>query len=62
LVDAASIVKADHERYKEGRVGLRTFKTHARYRNLKVTDPAGKVLFEGLPELPAKVVDWIPDS
>ena len=62
LVDGVSIVKVDHERYKSGRVGLRTFKTQARYRNLKVTDPAGKVLFEGLPELPARAVDWIPDS
>jgi serine/threonine protein kinase len=62
LVDGATVVKKDHDRYKDGRVGLRTFKTHARFRNLKVTDPTGKVLFEGLLELPAKVVDWIPDS
>jgi WD40 repeat protein/tetratricopeptide (TPR) repeat protein len=36
-----------------GQVGLRTFGTAGRFRNIKVTDPKGKVLFEGLPELPA---------
>jgi hypothetical protein len=35
-----------------GQVGLRTVGTAARFRNLKLTDPAGKVLFEGLPPLP----------
>jgi hypothetical protein len=35
-----------------GQVGLRTVGTAARFRNIKVTDPAGKVLFEGLPTLP----------
>jgi WD40 repeat protein/predicted Zn-dependent protease len=34
-----------------GQVGLRTVGTAARFRKLKVTDPAGKVLFEGLPTL-----------
>jgi len=62
FVDGASVAKVEHDRYKDGRVGLRTYKTQARFRNLKVTDPAGKVLFEGLPDLPAKVVDWIVDS
>jgi hypothetical protein len=36
-----------------GQVGMRTVKTAARFRNIKVTDPAGKVLFEGLPPLSA---------
>jgi serine/threonine protein kinase len=62
FVDGASVAKVEHNRYKDGRVGLRTYKTQARFRNLKVTDPSGKVLFEGLPEMPAKVVDWIVDS
>jgi hypothetical protein len=35
-----------------GQVGLRTVGTAARFRSLKVTDQAGKVLFEGLPPLP----------
>ena len=61
-MDGVSVVKVEHARYKDGRVGLRTFKTQARFRNLKVTDPAGKVLFEGVPDLPATTVDWLPDS
>jgi hypothetical protein len=56
------VFKVDHERHTAGRVGLRTFNTQARFRNLKVTDPDGKTLFEGLPELPARIVDWIPSS
>ena len=36
----------------KGRVGVRTVGATARFRNFKVTDPAGKVLFEGLPPLP----------
>ena len=62
FVDGVSVVKLDHDRHKAGRVGLRTFKTQVRFRNLKVTDPTGKVLFEGLPDLPAKTVDWLLDS
>jgi hypothetical protein len=34
-----------------GGVGLRTYQTAARFRNVKVTGPADKVLFEGLPPL-----------
>jgi serine/threonine protein kinase len=34
-----------------GRVGLRTWASTYRFRNLKVTDPAGNVLLEGLPDL-----------
>jgi hypothetical protein len=34
-------------------VGLRIWQTAARFRNIKVTDPQGKLLFEGLPPVPA---------
>jgi hypothetical protein len=34
-----------------GCVGLRTWGGHYRFRNIKVTDPEGKVLLEGLPDL-----------
>ena len=34
-----------------GCVGLRTWNSYYRFRNIKVTDPHGKVLLEGLPEL-----------
>ena len=39
-------------RFSDGRLQLRTWSTTARFRNIKVTDPAGKVLFEGMPDLP----------
>jgi hypothetical protein len=37
-----------------GLVGLMTWDAPFRFRNIKVTDPAGKVLLEGLPDLPPK--------
>jgi hypothetical protein len=36
-----------------GKVGLRTHDSSARFRRLKVTDPAGKVLLDTLPAVPA---------
>ncbi len=38
--------------YPRGRVGLRTWDAAARFRDLRVTDPAGAVLWEGPPDLP----------
>ena len=35
--------------FDRGGVGLRTSQSSARFRNIKVTDPRGQVLFEGLP-------------
>jgi serine/threonine protein kinase len=40
--------------HSTGRVGLRTWNSVYRFRNIKVTDPAGKVLLEGLPVLTGK--------
>jgi hypothetical protein len=34
-----------------GAMGLRSFWTVYRFRNIKVTDAAGRVLLEGLPDL-----------
>jgi serine/threonine protein kinase/formylglycine-generating enzyme required for sulfatase activity len=39
-------------RFTHGRICLFTNKAAARFRRIKVSDPQGKVLFEGLPELP----------
>ena len=39
-------------RFTHGRIGLYTWDAAARFRRIKVSDPQGKVLFEGLPELP----------
>ena len=36
----------------EGRIGIGTADTAARFRNIRVTSPDGKVLFEGVPALP----------
>ena len=43
----------------EGGVGVRSWRTVAKFRNFRVTDPDGKLLFEGMPELPATTVPWI---
>ena len=43
----------------EGGVGVRSWRTATKFRNFRVTDPNGKLLFEGLPELPATTVPWI---
>jgi eukaryotic-like serine/threonine-protein kinase len=40
----------DHLR---GAVGFRTWETKVRFRNIRVTAPDGKVLWEGVPELDA---------
>jgi serine/threonine protein kinase len=42
------------ETHATGRVGLRTWNSVYRFRNIKVTDPSGKVLLEGLPDLTSK--------
>jgi hypothetical protein len=48
-----------NDRHPRGRVGLRTWAGVVRFRNIKVTSPDGKVLWEGLPDLPdtARVKD-----
>src|SRR5262249_50420749 len=37
--------------HSNGRVGLRTWNSYYRFRNIKVTRPDGTVLLEGLPDL-----------
>jgi alpha-N-arabinofuranosidase len=44
----------DANAHLTGKVGIGTWATQARFRNLKVTSLDGKVLFEGLPEMPGK--------
>jgi hypothetical protein len=39
-------------RFTHGRICFYTWGAAARFRRIKVTDPQGRVLFEGLPELP----------
>jgi WD40 repeat protein len=49
----------DHNNLR-GAVGLITWSTAVRFRNIRVTDPAGNLLFEGLPDLPAAADQWLP--
>ena len=51
LADRLALDYQDDENQK-GAVGLWTWQTAARFRNIRVTDPDGTVLWEGLPELP----------
>ena len=43
------------ERFARGRIGLATWDANARYRDIVITTPDGKVLWEGLPDLPDQV-------
>jgi WD40 repeat protein/tetratricopeptide (TPR) repeat protein len=52
FVDGSFVVRAEGIPAAAGQVGLRTFNSAGRFRNIKIRDPKGKVLFEGLPELP----------
>ncbi|MBI3410232.1 MAG: DUF1080 domain-containing protein [Planctomycetes bacterium] len=45
------LFQAKDELLPKGKVGLRTFNTKARFRDIKVTDPAGNELWSGLPQL-----------
>jgi hypothetical protein len=46
-----------HPLFSTGRIGLMTQGNRARFRHIRVTDPEGKVLFEGLPR-----VDYAPGT
>jgi hypothetical protein len=50
LLDGKQILAVITTQYPQGCVGLATVNTSVRYRNLKVTDPGGKVLWEGWPQ------------
>jgi formylglycine-generating enzyme required for sulfatase activity/serine/threonine protein kinase len=51
-LDGALQFEQTDARFKHGRICLFTWNAAARFRRIKVSDPQGKVLFEGLPELP----------
>jgi hypothetical protein len=52
VLDGREILSANDSRYPAGLVGLRTIASQAKFRKFKVSAPDGKVLWEGLPELP----------
>jgi len=52
----------DDRFYSRGRVGLETFISSFRFRDIKVTSPDGKVLWEGLPAVGSKTTAGPPPS
>ncbi len=46
------LLEVDDDRLPSGQVGLGTENSSCRFKNIKVTAPDGKVLWEGLPDLP----------
>jgi hypothetical protein len=53
FLDGELIFEFDDNTHLRGAVGFRTWATKVRFRDIKVTDPEGKVLWERPPELPA---------
>ncbi len=51
FLDGATVFSASDAAVTHGRIGLRAFESVCRFRNLQVTDPNGKTLWTGLPEL-----------
>jgi serine/threonine-protein kinase len=50
-LDGKLLTSASSDKYPRGRVGLITNPASARFRNLKVTDPSRKVLFDGVQDV-----------
>jgi WD40 repeat protein/nitroreductase len=60
-LDDKLLFECDEPKSTHGAVGLMTSGlSPTRFRNIRVTDPDGKVLFEGLPELPPNTDQWLP--
>jgi formylglycine-generating enzyme required for sulfatase activity/serine/threonine protein kinase len=51
-LDGALQFEQTNPQFTNGRICLFTWATSARFRRIKISDPQGRVLFEGLPELP----------
>jgi len=56
-LDGKLIFAFKDDRFPAGGIGLATWNSVVRWRNLKVTAPDGKVLWEGFPELPTSATD-----
>jgi len=59
---ATRLFDADDSRFSKGRVGLETFISSFRFKNIKVTSPDGKVLWEGLPAVGSNTTAKPPAS
>jgi serine/threonine protein kinase/WD40 repeat protein len=53
LLDGQKVFDFKADRHPRGQVGLRTWNSQCRFRNIVVKDPQGAVLLAGLPDLPA---------
>ncbi len=51
-LDGDLLFEQTDARFTHGRICLYTWNAAARFRRIKISDPQGKLLFEGLPELP----------
>ncbi len=61
-VDEQLVLSGRDDRRRSGHIGLRTWNEAGKFRNLKFTDPNGKVLWEGLPNLPGPGAGAAPVS
>ncbi len=50
-LDGTQLFKHTDRRYAAGGVGFSTWASSAEFKDVKITDPDGKVLWEGLPDL-----------
>jgi len=61
FLNEEKIIDYENKQNPQGAVGVWTKGAAVHFRNIRVTDPAGKVLFEGLPALPVGPADqWPP--
>src|SRR5262249_34590626 len=60
--DEKLVLEDEDTRNPRGAVGLWTAYGAVRFRNLRVTAPDGRVLFHGLPQLPARSGQWLPTT
>ena len=51
FVDDDLVFEESHSSLTHGRLGLVTFGGQARFRRIKIVDPKGEVMFDGLPEI-----------
>ncbi|HEV8066201.1 MAG TPA: protein kinase [Planctomycetaceae bacterium] len=63
FINGALTINGENEEHValNGAIGFRTHKWPVSYRNLRVTTPEGQVLLEGLPKMPPKGLDEMPD-
>lgn len=55
FIDGQRQFNEDDSRFTRGRIGLWANKATGKFRNIKVTSRAGKILWNGLPDLPAAI-------